>query len=101
MSDETIDVRRNDAEDRYEILVDGSVAGFTQFVERNGAYLFPHTEIDPAYGGRGLGGALVGAAMTDMAERGDTVVPLCPFVVKYLKTHDVAGLDISWPPSHA
>lgn len=97
---ETTIVRRNDEANRYEILVDDVIAGFTEFKEKNGVFLFPHTEIDPAFGGRGLGSRLVADAMTDSAARGDTVVPLCPFVVKYLRSTDVPGLTVSWPPVH-
>lgn len=97
MSD--VEVVRSDAKERYEITVDGGIAGFTEFVLASpGRVIFPHTEIDPAYGGRGLGTTLVGEAMTDMARRGDTVIPVCPFVIKYLKEHEVPGLKIEWRP---
>lgn len=90
-------VVRNDQKSRYEIIVDGTVAGFTQFApDEAGRAVFPHTVVDPAFGGRGLGSILVAGAMADEAERGETVVPVCPFVVKYLKAHDVPGLDIHW-----
>ncbi len=100
-ADEPITVRRNEETSRYEILVGDIVAGFTEFKERKGAFLFPHTEVDPTFGGRGLGGILVAGAMADSAARGDTVVPLCPFVVKYLRANEVPGLTISWPPRGA
>jgi len=95
----TDDVRiaRNDEKNRYEILVDGEIAGFTEFErDAEGRFVFPHTEIDPAYGGRGLGTKLVAAAMEGEAARGETVVPECPFVVTYLQKHDVPGLQIAW-----
>ncbi len=92
-------VRRNEETSRYEILVGDEVAGFTEFKEKNGVFLFPHTEVDPAFGGRGLGSILVAGAMADSAARGDTVVPICPFVVKYLRANEVPGLTVSWPPS--
>lgn len=96
--DATIHVVRNDAEGRYEIRVGDQVAGFTEFRPgREGSLVFPHTEIDPAFSGRGLASRLVGGAMADVAARGETVVPLCPFVVKYLRSHDVDGLDVAWP----
>ncbi|KXC04527.1 GNAT family N-acetyltransferase [Microbacterium hominis] len=95
----TDDVRisRNDEKDRYEILVDGDIAGYTEFEEdTEGRLVFPHTEIDPAYGGRGLGTKLVAAAMADEAARGDVVVPVCPFIVTYLQKHEVPGLKAVW-----
>lgn len=92
---ERVTVRRNDAAGRYEILVGDEVAGYTEFKERDGVFIFPHTEIDPAFGGRGLGSTLVADAMADAAARGETVVPVCPFVAKYLRTHDVPGLTVS------
>ena len=94
---EPVTVRRNDAAGRYEILVGDEVAGYTEFKARDGVFIFPHTEIDPAFGGRGLGSTLVADAMADAAARGETVVPVCPFVAKYLRTHDVPGLTVSWP----
>ncbi|HAN23191.1 MAG TPA: N-acetyltransferase, partial [Microbacterium ginsengisoli] len=33
----------------------------------------------------------------DEAARGTTIVPLCPFVVRYLERTEVAGLVIAWP----
>lgn len=96
--DATIHVFRNDAEGRYQITVGDRVAGFTEFRPgRAGSLVFPHTEIDPAFAGQGLASRLVGGAMADVAARGETVVPLCPFVVKYLRSHDVDGLDVAWP----
>ncbi|MBG0718781.1 N-acetyltransferase [Microbacterium sp. 2C] len=98
MSDD-VKVVRSDEKERYEITVDGGVAGFAEFVLASpGRVIYPHTEIDPAYGGRGLGSTLVGEAMADEARRGDTVIPVCPFVIKYLKTHEVPGLNIEWRP---
>lgn len=95
-----ITVSRNEDKERYEIHVDGIVAGYTEFVaDRHGRVVFPHTEIDHAFAGRGLGTILVGRAMADMAERGETVVPVCPFVVKYLRKHEVPGLDVYWRPT--
>jgi len=101
MSDDApVHVSRNDAEGRYEIRVGDDVAGYTEFeADRRGRLVFPHTEMDPAFAGRGLASQLVGGAMADVSARGETVVPLCPFVVKYLRSHEVDGLVIDWPPA--
>ena len=100
MSDVTPTVIRNDDKGRYEIHLDDTVAGYTEFhVDDHRRLVFPHTEIDPAFAGRGLGGTLVAQAMADVAARGETVVPVCSFVVKYLRGTDVPGLDVAWRPT--
>lgn len=91
-------VTRNDEKRRYEIhLDDGTVAGFTLIrIDEEGRVVFPHTEIDPAFSGRGLAGTLVSQALADVAARGETAVPVCPYVVKWLREHEVPGLDVHW-----
>jgi predicted GNAT family acetyltransferase len=91
-------VARDDEKGRYEIHLGDVLGGFTEFApDSHGRLVFPHTEIDPAFKGQGLGGILVGRALADVASRGETIVPRCPFVVRYLRSHDVPGLEIDWP----
>ena len=91
-------VVRNDEDRRYEVHVNDVLAGFTVFrVDARGRVLFPHTEVDPAFRGRGLAQAVVAEAMADTARRGETVVPHCPVVAKYIREHEVAGLTVEWP----
>ena len=91
-------ITRNDAESRYEIHVDDVLAGFTVFrIDTRGRLIFPHTEVDPAFRGRGIAQELVAGAMTDVAQRGETVIPHCPVVTAYLRKNEVPGLDIIWP----
>lgn len=88
MSDDaTITVTENADADRYEIHVDGALGGFAQYVRRNGRTYFVHTEIDPAFGGRGLGGALVKSALDSERAASRPIVPLCPFVKTYVERH--------------
>lgn len=97
-TDDELTVYRDDPESRYEIRVGSVMAGYTEFEpDDKGRLVFPHTEIDPAFAGRGLGSVLVGKAMADVAARGETVVPRCSFVRRYLRENDVAGLDVHWP----
>lgn len=98
--DDETTVERNDERGRYEIRAGDTIAGYTIFrPDEKGRLVFPHTVIDPAFGGRGLGSVLVREALTDVARRGETVVPECPFVVKYLRTHELADLDVYWRPT--
>ncbi|WP_243076123.1 GNAT family N-acetyltransferase [Microbacterium sp. SS28] len=91
-------VTRNDTTHRYELRVGELLVGFTMFrIDQQGRLNFPHTEIDPAFRGRGLAQTLVAEAMTDVAARGETVVPHCPVVTAYLRRNDVPGLTVEWP----
>lgn len=92
-----IDVSDHPDAHRYEIRVDGRLVGFAAYREQGtDRRIFTHTEIDRSQSGHGLGGRLIGAALDDMVARGRTVVPLCPFVVAYLRDHP-GYLDIVDP----
>lgn len=92
-----ITVTRNDDASRYEIRSDGTLAGFAAFDLRPGSIRFIHTEIDHAFQGKGLAGKLASAAMTDATASGEAIVPLCPYIAKYLETHEIAGAEIRSP----
>ncbi|MDP9182185.1 MAG: N-acetyltransferase [Actinomycetota bacterium] len=79
------DVRR--AEDGYEVLLDGVRVGCA-FTEVHGhTVVFTHTEIDPAYEGRGLGGRLARAALDDVRARGEHVIARCAFIKGWIEKH--------------
>lgn len=101
MADE-LTVTRNDDARRYEIHVGDELGGFLEFrAIDDDRTVLPHTEIDPSFKGRGLGSALAGEALSDLARRGGSVIPSCPFVAHYLREHDVAGLVVEWPNDDA
>lgn len=81
-------VERNDERHRYEILVDGKRAGLTAYRDHDARRVFFHTEIDDAYAGRGLAGQLVQQALADVRGLGMRIVPVCPYVAKFLKKHE-------------
>ena len=72
---------------RFEIHVDGKLAGFVSYRIDPGVITFTHTEIDEAYGGQGLGGTLVRAALDTTRARRLGVVPECPFVRRWISRH--------------
>ena len=67
---------------RFDIYVDGELAGFADFTMKGQTMVFPHTEVDPKFGGKGVGGALVTFALDDAKANGFNVAPFCPFVAK-------------------
>jgi uncharacterized protein len=77
----------NPAAGRYEILVDGEVAGEVVYEADHDRRTFVHTDIAPAFEGHGLGGRLAAGALADARARKLTVVPLCPFISGYLRRH--------------
>ena len=77
---------------RYELLVAGRSAGELVYRDRGeDVAAFLHTEVDPKLRGRGLGSALVAAALDDAHRRRLKVVPLCPFVDAYIRHHPAYG----------
>lgn len=83
-------VVRNDDKGAYEITLvdDGVVAGSTFFLDRDHdgvkERVFYHTEVDEAFGGRGLATVLVSVAVDATREVGLLIVPVCPLVRGYL-----------------
>ena len=73
--------------DRFSIAVDGTTAGFTEFVDHREQRIFPHTEIDDEFGGRGLASILVGEALAATRAAGKRVVPVCSMVAGYIDKH--------------
>jgi predicted GNAT family acetyltransferase len=73
---------------RYEITADGQVAGFADYRLRpDGTVIFTHTQIEPAFDGRGLGSVLARAALDDVRRRQVKLVPRCPFIAGYIERH--------------
>jgi len=93
-------VRDDQDNHRYVLELDGRVAGFTVYHLRGGRYYFVHTEVEAGHEGEGLGSVLVRGALDDVRARGETIVPLCPFVAAWVARHpdyqnlvDQAALD--------
>ncbi len=74
-------------EDRYDIVVDGKPAGLLETRTRPDTVLFMHTEISPEFGGQGLAGKLVCAALDDVRAQGKSVLPYCPYVRSFIAKH--------------
>jgi predicted GNAT family acetyltransferase len=75
----------NPAERRYEIRVDGELAGKLEYRREAGAVDLFHTEVEPGLRNRGLGAVLVRDALDDLRARGDRVIPTCPFVAAFIR----------------
>ena len=88
------EITNNEAEHRYEARIDGALAGFAEYQLTDELIVFTHTEVDPAFEGRGVGGALARGALDEVAQDDSLrVVPQCPFIKAWIARHpDYAAL---------
>jgi predicted GNAT family acetyltransferase len=88
-----IEVRKAPERFRYELVDDGKVVAIADYVEQGDVVVFPHTVVDSARRGQGLGEQLVQGALDDVRATGRKVVPSCWFVAEFLDQHaDYADL---------
>jgi predicted GNAT family acetyltransferase len=81
---------------RYTVSVDGEVVGFAAYADRDEDRVFYHTEVQEAFGGRGLATILVTSALDDVRAQGKRIIAVCPLVSAFLKKHP-AYADITDP----
>lgn len=84
---DTVTVTDAGERNRFEAHVGGELAGFAQYVRTPDLVVYPHTEVDEAFEGRGVGGALARAALDDARERGLLVLATCPFIAGWMRRH--------------
>ena len=80
-------VADNPEQNQFEGRLDGRVVAHSEYELAPGVITFLHTEVDPAFEGRGLGGALASNALDDVRARGLQVVARCPFIAAYIRRH--------------
>ena len=80
-------LEHNRASSRYEIYVDGTLAGIADYARRGNSLVFHHTEVDPRLRGRGLAAELVRFALDDVRSAGGVVMPTCWYVERFIDEH--------------
>ncbi|HSO64544.1 MAG TPA: GNAT family N-acetyltransferase [Ornithinibacter sp.] len=87
MSEQVV-VTRNEDEHRWEARVGGELGGFAVYQQTDALVVFTHTEVDPAFEGKGVGGLLARHALDEVeAEGARKVMPLCPFIKAWIGRH--------------
>jgi len=78
---------------RYELRLAERLIGLAAYHRRDNRVAFTHTEVHESWEGRGFGSRLAAAALDDATRQGLDVVPLCPFIARYIERHsEYAGL---------
>lgn len=80
-------ITHNADKQRYEIHVDGELAGFTETKVDGDVVTLPHTKVFEQFGGQGIAGQLVSGALDDVRERQQKIVPECEYVAGYIEKH--------------
>jgi len=88
MTDEPqVTVSDNPSESRFEVRVDGTLAGFVVYEKHAGAVVLVHTEVFEEYEGQGLAGQLARTALDAVRAADGKIVPLCPYIRAYVRKH--------------
>lgn len=92
-------VTRDAPRHRYAASSGGQeVAGFVDYQETSELVVLTHTEVDRAFEGRGVGGALARGALEDVRDRGLKALVVCPFILGWLRRHpEHAGVLFNAP----
>ena len=95
--DDAIEITRHDERLRYDLRVEGTPAGVSQFRLVPGTIVFTHTIVRPEFEGMGLGSRLAKFVLDDAVARGERIVPECPFIAAYLRRHPEYEASVDWP----
>ncbi len=82
------DLRHNEAQSRYELLVDGQVAARAEYLREGDAVRFTHTEVSPEREGQGLAARVAAFALDDVRTRGLKAIPQCSYIAGYIARHE-------------
>ena len=88
-----VETRHAPEKRRFEIVIDGEVAGNTTYRSRPGVRAFLHTRIEPRFEGHGYASRLVAFALDTTRAEGLSVEPYCPYVRDFIaKRHEYLDL---------
>lgn len=83
-----IDVRNNPEGNRYEVFLDDELAGFAAYRRSGNELTLTHTEVDPAFEGKGIGSGLARGVFDEARRSKLAVLPRCDFMKGYIARHD-------------
>ncbi len=83
---DTSAIRQNRSGNRFELAV-GDLTAFVDYILMGKKIIYTHTEVPVSLEGRGIGSLLARSVMEFARENGLRVIPLCPFLASWLRTH--------------
>ena len=82
-----ITVTDNRSANRFEARDGETLAGFAAYLRTSTLVAFVHTEVDPAFEGRGVGSLLAREGIESVQAEGLQVLAVCPFIAGWLARH--------------
>jgi predicted GNAT family acetyltransferase len=76
----------NPSAGRFELTIDGRTA-FAAYTASGRSIVFTHTEVPAEMQGKGVGSTLARGALDAARSRNAEVVPLCPFMASFIRSH--------------
>ena len=97
----SVEVTDNRELNRYEVRVEGELAGFAQYRLDGARMTIFHAEVGPSFEGQGVGSRLAKDALDDVRTRDLELVPRCPFIAAYVRRHPDEYLELVSEPLRA
>lgn len=76
----------NSDKKQFEFRVEGYTARIEYIIMAKKIFL-THTEVPVDLEGKGIGSKIVKLALEEIEKRGLKLIPLCPFIAKYITRH--------------
>lgn len=71
----------------FELRVGDDLAAYSEYNVLKNGLLFTHTEVLPAFEGRGIGSAIATYALEHARRESLAVIPVCHFIAGFLRKH--------------
>jgi predicted GNAT family acetyltransferase len=78
-------VTDNESERRFELHVDGELAGWIDYRRAGDTVALTHAEVPPELRNRGYAETMTREALADLKRRGLRAQAVCPYVVAYVR----------------
>lgn len=86
MEIDTLDIVNNQDKKRFEVQL-GDKMAFIDYILEKGRLVLLHTEVPPAFEGKGIAGKMARAALEFARNNNLQVISLCSYVSVYLQRH--------------
>ena len=80
------EVRDNTELSRFELEREG-VTAWSSYVRTGKVFSVDHTRVPKEAEGKGMASALTRGVLEIIRERGDKIIPVCPFTAAYMRKH--------------